>query len=126
MMTASTIAPISHHNHAGVEFVLLEVGVTASVWAAVDVGVGVAGSGVGASVTVGAAVTVGGRVTVAVVVAVAVSVDAGFAVGVRVTVGRDVAVDAEVSVGAAAAVDVADGGASVRAVSRDRDGDREG
>jgi hypothetical protein len=53
-------------------------------------------------------------------------VGAGFAVGVRVTVGRDVAVDAEVSVGAAAAVDVADGGASVRDVSRDRDGDREG
>jgi len=41
--TASTIAPISHHNHAGVELVLLEVGVTASVWATVGVGVGVAG-----------------------------------------------------------------------------------
>ena len=41
--TTSTIAPISHHNHAGVELVSLEVGVTASVWAAVGVGVGVAG-----------------------------------------------------------------------------------
>jgi hypothetical protein len=43
MTTASTIAPISHHNQAGCELESLAAGVTASVWAAVGVGVGVAG-----------------------------------------------------------------------------------
>jgi hypothetical protein len=81
-------------------------------------------------VTVGAAGSVGRRVTVAVVVAVAVCVGvggSGLAVGVRVIVGRDVAsVGAEVSVAAGGALDVADGGAIVRDVSRDRAGEREG
>jgi hypothetical protein len=69
-------------------------------------------------------VTVGARVAVGVGVGVGV-------IGVRVTVGlgapsgAEVTVGAEVSVGLAA-LDVSDGGATDRDVSRDKDGDREG
>src|SRR4029453_8045935 len=45
---ASTTAPISHHNHAGGEVVLVDVATTPSVCVAA----GVAGSGVGAAETV--------------------------------------------------------------------------
>jgi hypothetical protein len=45
---AKTTAPISHHNQAGVDVVLLDVATTAWVWVAA----GVAGSGVGTAATV--------------------------------------------------------------------------